>query len=198
MRKVAGLMLLGLVLAWSGGAAMGGETYTIDQRFGGIAFTVRHLGLFSSEGAFRRFSGQLTIDEVHPENTRIAVVIDTNSIAMDWAEATAMLRSASYFDVQRYPDARFTSSRVVLTAPGHYDVEGQLEIRGITQPLLLHAALVGRHPADQPGAEIAEFVVTGELQRSRFGMTADKTFVSDRVDLKINARVRLEEGAHAG
>ncbi len=198
--RVAGLIGRGLALflavALAGGAAAAptAESYAIDQRFGAIAFTVRHLGLFSSTGTFQRFRGQLTIDEAHPQNTRVAVQIETGSVAMSWAEAVTMLRSANYFDVARFPDARFTSTHVQAEGSGSYEVDGTLEIRGVSQPVVLHAMLLGRHAAPEPGVEIADFVVTGQLRRSQFGMTSDSSFISDRVDLRIDARIRLEAG----
>lgn len=197
MRRAAAVLLLALaLLPWR--PAQAAETYMISQRFGEIAFRVHHLGLFSSDGTFRRFTGELTIDQAHPERTRISVVIDTRSVAMTWTEAMQMLRSAAYFDVAEFPDARFVSTRVSGDAVSGYEIDGRLTLRGVTQPLVLHAALVGRHKVADTGVEIAQFVVTGTLHRSVFGMTADPTFVSDRVDLRIDARVRLEEGAHAG
>jgi polyisoprenoid-binding protein YceI len=196
MRQTASLLILGVLLALCG-QAVASDTYVINQTFGDIAFKVHHLGLFSSSGTFRQFSGQLTIDEAHPENTRVTVTIDTGSVAMAWQNAAAMLRSPPYFDVARYPDARFTSTRVVAEGPDSYDVDGLLQLRGVTRPLVLHAALVGKHPGPQPGEEIADFVVTGTLHRSRFGMVADATFISDRVDLRIDARVRLDALARA-
>ena len=197
-RTVAMLGLLALLLGAGGAPARAGESYAIDQNFADIGFKVHHLGLFSSAGTFRRFTGRITIDEAHPENTRVAVVIATASVAMNWQDAAAMLRSAPYFDVARYPDARFTSTRVIPHGPNRYDVEGLLELRGVTQPVVLHAALVDQRPSDVAGQQIADFVVTGRLRRSLFGMTADPTFVSDRVDLRIDARVRLDAAARAG
>jgi polyisoprenoid-binding protein YceI len=70
-------------------------------------------------------------------------------------------------------------------------VHGLIEIRGVTQPLNLDAKLVGRHRDPARGADVAEFVVTGTLQRSAFGMTADKAFISDKVAITIRARIQL-------
>ncbi len=197
-RAVAIAGLLALLLGGGSLPARAAESYAIDQNFADIGFTVHHLGLFSSAGAFRRFSGGITIDETHPENTRVAVVIATASVSMTWQDAAAMLRSPPYFDVARYPDARFTSTRVIPRGPDRYDVEGLLELRGVTQPVVLHAALVDRRPSNVVGQQIADFVVTGRLKRSLFGMTADPTFISDRVELRIDARVRLDAAAGAG
>ncbi len=195
MHRFAALLLLATVLLPAPlpplPAALA-ATYAIDQRFGQIAFTVRHLGLFASRGTFRRFAGTLTIDGAHPENTRIAVAVDTGSVAMAWQAAAEMLRTPAYFDVRRYPEARFVSTRVIALAPDRYRIEGALTLRGVTHPVSLHAELVGRQAGPEPGSETATFVVTGTLRRSSFGMTADPLFVSDLVDLRIDARVRLE------
>lgn len=198
MRSLAAAAMLALALAGNAAPARAADTFAIDQRFGDIVFKVRHLGLFSSKGVFRHFNGTLTLDESHPEKTRIAVVIETGSVAMSWTAAADMLRSPSYFDVAEYPAARFTSTRVTPTGPETYTIDGLLQIRGITHRVVLHAALIGRHATATPGVEIADFVVTGMLHRSSFGMTANSDFVSDRVDLRIDARVKLDAAAHDG
>jgi len=100
--------------------------------------------------------------------------------------------------VGRYPDARFTSTRVTPQGSAGYEIDGMLELRGITQPVELHATLRDRHKGAVPGQEIADFVVTGVLRRSAFGMKADRTFVSDKVHLRIDARVRLDPPGHDG
>jgi polyisoprenoid-binding protein YceI len=173
------------------GSARSEESYSIDQTFGTIAFSVGHLGLFSSQGQFRRFHGTLLLDANHPEWTRISVDVASASADMSSQEETAMLQSPDFFNVQKYPDVHFKSTSVESVAPNHYLVRGEIEIRGITQPLILDAKLVGRHEDPARGAEVAEFVVTGTLQRSAFGMTADRTFISDKVAITINARVQL-------
>jgi polyisoprenoid-binding protein YceI len=64
------------------GSARAEESYSIDQTFGSIAFSVRHLGLFSSQGQFRRFGGTLLLDAHHPEWTKISVDVDATSADM--------------------------------------------------------------------------------------------------------------------
>jgi polyisoprenoid-binding protein YceI len=152
---------------------------------------VRHLGLFSSQGQFRRFGGTLLLDAHHPEWTKISVDVDAMSADMSSQEETAMLQSPDFFDVRQYPAVHFKSTSVETAAPDRYIVRGLIEIRGVSQPLILDARLVGRHLDPARGAEVAEFVVTGALQRSAFGMTADKTFISDKVTITISARIQL-------
>lgn len=197
-RRTVQFLVACLLLALPAGRARAQEVFAIDQRFGNIVFSVSHMGLFSSQGGFRTWHGDLTIDAAEPAKTQIAVVIDTTSLTMPWANEVTMLDSPPYFDVAEYKQARFTSTLVAADGPGKFTIAGQLEMRGVARPIVLHAALVGRHPGTQPGVEVAEFVVTGNLLRSAYGMTADPTFISDTVQLTIHARVLLTAAAHAG
>lgn len=174
------------------------QIYSLDQRFAQIAFSVSHLGLFSSRGRFDRFDAHLVLDAKHPERTRISVDVNAASVDMPWQDGAAMLRSPDFFDVRHHPEVRFTSTSVEIVAPDRYLVRGHIEIRGVVQPLALNAKLVRDHPEPARDSEVAEFVVTGELRRSAFGMTADKMFISDRVDIIISARIELKGLAHAG
>jgi len=173
-------------------AAQAQGQYSIDQHYGGIEFTVEHLGLFASHGMFDRFMGRLIIDPQHPERTRIDVEVEAGSVSMPGDQAAAMLRSADYFDVQRYPDISFDSTAVEALGPDHYRVVGQLRIRGVTHAEALDALLVDRHTDPARGADVADFVVSGELQRSAFGMVADRVFISDTVAIRIHARIVLD------
>ena len=190
------LLLLACIVAAQGASA--GQRYLLNQTFGTIAFSVGHLGLFSSHGEFRRFNAHLLLDERHPERSEIAVTVDARSVDMGWQDGTDMLRSPDFLDVQHHPSVRFTSTSVQGVSPGHYLIHGVIRIRGVAQPMLLSATLTGRH--DDPARHVAwvDFVVSGSLKRSAFGMTADQTFIADRVNLLIKARLELGDAPHAG
>lgn len=190
---VAALMLLGAVGLGAPAHAQG--VYRIDQQFGGIEFTVQNLGLFDSHGVFDRFMGNLIIDPAHPDRTQIDVDVDANSVSMPWDQGVAMLRSEDFFDVGKYPDIHFTSSAVRQVSPDHYRVDGQLRIRGVAQPQTLDAVLTDRHLDPARGADVADFVVSGVLKRSAFGMVADPGFISDTVTIRIHARIVLDRAA---
>jgi polyisoprenoid-binding protein YceI len=191
------LALLGLLGA-SPAPARAEAIYEIDHRVGDIAFAVHHLGLFSSHGDFGRFSGTLTLDEAHPERTRVDVTIDVGSVEMSSADAMEMLRSPDFFDVAQFPRAHFASTNVQGDGPSAYVVQGMLQMRGVTRPVTLRAELTARRKGPQAGQEVADFDVSGTLSRAAFGMTSEPMFISDRVELKIHARVLLIETPGAG
>lgn len=197
-RSRRALPLLALAALLAPLPARAAERYAIDHRHGRIEFTVSDLGLFHSQGEFTQFDSKLMIDRQHPEHTTIEVVIHVGSVSMAWENAADLLRSPEFFDAAHYPDARFISTAVQALSADHYAVKGTLEIRGITQPIDLDARLVDRHLDPASNTEVADFVVQGHLQRSAFGITAERMFISDRVDISISARVQLVEPPHAG
>jgi len=173
------------------------QMFSLDQRFSSIDFSVRNLGLFASEGAFRRFQTRLVLNNSHPERTKISVAVDAGSVDMSWHEAADMLRSADFFDVQRYPEVRYQSTSVQELTRGHFTIRGLIQIRGITQPLTLHAVLTKQSQDLADHSQIDDFVVHASLRRSAFGMTADKVFISDNVNIVIKARLKLPQAFNA-
>jgi polyisoprenoid-binding protein YceI len=189
--KRAGLLflfVLGLLFP-----ARAQETYVLDPAHARIGFSVSHMGLFTTEGQFQRFDSQLAIDPANPEHTTISVRIDAASALVPSSEGEEMLRSPAYFDVGHYPDIRFRSTVIHARSRDDYAIQGELEIRGVTRPVTLSARLTNRQRNTASGMETVDFVVTGTLQRSEFGMVADRSFVADEIALNILARLQLPE-----
>ncbi len=181
---------LALVLA-AAAPARAADRFQLDQRYGTIAFTVSNLGLFRSHGEFARFAGRLTLDPADPAATSIGVTVAARSVRTPWAQETAMLRSAEFFDVAHHKRIRFESESVRPAGPGRYAITGRLTLRGITRGITLAARLVHATTDPANGRQIDDFVVTGTLSRKDFGMTADPLFIADRVAIDIHARIIL-------
>ncbi len=182
-------------LAWPAQAT---GLYRIDQSFGSIGFAIGVLGLFSIDGRFPEFAGELRLDAAQPQRSSIDVTVRTEALDMPVPEQVELLRSEAYFDTARYPSARFVSHAVEPLSPTHYTIHGTLTLRGITRPLDLEAHLDDRRRAEARRAEIADFVVTGALSRAAFGMVADRPMLSDEVRLTIRIRLAVETGAGGG
>lgn len=194
MRCLSQILLIpgGFALAVSLMAADPASLYRIDQRYGNVGFSITSLGMFTTEGRFDRFQGELLLDPAHPERAHIDVTIDGSSVEMPIEDEVSMLRSDAYFATAHYPTERFVSSSIQQLSPTHYLIHGTLQIRGVTLPQDLDAVMSEHHVDAAKHVEWADFVVTGQLRRSSFGMVADQTMVSDVVRLKI--RIRLTVG----
>ncbi len=163
--------------------------YVLDQRYATIEFSTS--GLFATQGYFQKFSGSLKLDFQAPENSVMDVVVEAQPITLSWAPGVQMLESQEYFDAKDFPQIRFHSISIKATnTPGLYAVQGALTIRGITKPQMMLATLLSAAPGSQ-NAGTADFIVTGTLHRSAFGMVSDQATVNDAVGLQIHARVML-------
>jgi polyisoprenoid-binding protein YceI len=185
IRRLAWLCLL--LAGASAPARSAPVSYVLDQRYAVIGFTTS--GLFNTQGYFRKFTGSLKLDFQTPENSTVDVALDDQSIMLSWQPGVQTLESPAYFDSKAYPKILFHSISIKAgSTPGHYEMLGALTIRGITKPQKMTAILLSAPPGSQ-NAGTADFYVTGTLQRSAFGMTADQGTVADGVVLNIHARV---------
>jgi polyisoprenoid-binding protein YceI len=186
-----GALVLVLTATDVGASSAGELVFHIDQRNGTIGFSVNHLGLFTSQGQFDRFTGILHIDPAHPERTMFTIRIDTTSLEASWDGAAVTMRGPNFFDVARYPVMTYTSSAVVPMPRQHYAISGVLEVRGVARPEPLDALLLNRKTDAAHHIEDADFAVSGLLKRSDFGMMTNQVFISDAVTLHIRVRVEL-------
>lgn len=187
-----GSLALGLALLLLGRTAVAASAtnYAIDQRYGSVGFSVSELGLFDTNGDFRKFAGRLAIDPADPARTKIDVAIDVASVAMSSARAVKLVLSPAFFDVQQHPAIRFQSTSVAVAGHDRYLISGMLRIRGVSHPQQLVAVLTTEKTAGK-NPPTAYFTVTGKLHRSQYGMTANENFLGDIVRLVIHIHLAL-------
>lgn len=170
------------------------RTLEIDRSHSEVAFQVRHL-LSKVRGRFAEFGGTIQFDAANPESSRVDVTIQAASIDTTEGDRDKHLRSADFFDVEKYPTLRFVSTSVRPRGGSLYDVEGDLTIHGVTRPVVLPASFLGT--ALDPWGN-TKFVFEAELTLNRkdFGLTWNAALetggflVGDevRVSLSIQAK----------
>ena len=183
-RALAGavLPLLGLTPS----PAHAARVFRFDHTQGRLEFIARHLLVLTSTGQFSRFACELILDPERPETARVAVQVETASIAHAYPGAADLLRSPAYFDAERWPIARFSGRAKPGGRIEAFELAGPLEMRGVTRPITMQARLSGRRRDAATGAEIVECTARGEISRTAFGMTADMLATADRVQLAVS------------
>lgn len=183
-RALAGVMLplMGLAAA----PAQAARVFRFDHTQGRLEFIARHLMVLTSTGQFSRFACELILDPDKPETARVAVQVETASIAHAYPGAADLLRSPAYFDAERWPIARFSGHAKPGGRIEAFELIGPLEMRGVTQPVTMQARLSGRRRDAATGAEIVDCTARGEISRSAFGMVADRAATGDRVQLAVS------------
>ena len=171
-------------------------TWAVDAAHTAVEFSVRHLMISSVKGRFSGVSGTaIAGDDL--KQAEVEVTIDAASIDTREAQRDAHLRSADFFDVEKYPVLTFKSRRITDVSVDSFRIVGDLTIRGVTQEVVLDVTAQGRQ-TDPWGGERMGFEATTRIKRSDFGLTwnqaleAGGVVVGDDIKISIDAElVRL-------
>jgi polyisoprenoid-binding protein YceI len=168
--------------------------WIIDPAHTEIQFKVRHLMITTVTGYLRKFEGEvITETEDFHTTTSVNFKGDAESITTNNEQRDAHLRSADFFDVEKYRDIIFQSTRYEAMGD-EATLYGNLTIRGITKAITLDVEYGGT-VVDPYGQTKAGFSVKGKISRKEFGLKWDAVteagsiVVSDEV--KIQAEVQL-------
>src|SRR5437773_9400111 len=129
------------VVAGLSSAALANETYKFDPSGSTIGFSV-HQFLGTTHGKFAKFNGRINVDREHPENSSVTPQIDVRSIDTRIKKRDDHLRSAEFFNVDKFPQITFKSRSVKQTGPQSGDIIGDLTLHSVTKPITLHVKLL--------------------------------------------------------
>ena len=164
--KIRIVVAAAIVIAASGSVAIGNETYKFDQAQSKIGFSV-HQFLGTTHGKFTKFDGKIEIDREHPNNSSVAARIDVRSVDTAIVKRDNHLRSAEFFNVEKYPEMTFKSRSVKQTGAQTGDITGDLTMHGVTKPVTLNVKLVS---SPNETNQTRWSVTTEPLQRRDFNL----------------------------
>ncbi len=166
-------------------------TWEIDASHSEVLFSVRHLAISTVKGHFTVLGGTLHIDEENPSNSWVDAEVDVASINTRDANRDAHLRSADFFDAEKYPKITFKSTNVEHLQGHNYRVTGDLTIHGITNSITFDAQYGGQLK-DPYGLQRAGLNARTTISRKDFGLTWNAVVettgglvVSDEVKIEI-------------
>lgn len=173
------------------------KNFTLEKPHTQIFFTVNHLGFSNSTGQFTDYSGTIEFNEAAPESSKVDVTIKTASLTMANDKWDQHLKSADFFNVEKFPDITFKSTGIKKTGDDTADITGDLTILGVTKPVVLATKLnkIGAHPMS--GNDHAGFSATTSFKRSEFGMNYGVPNVGDDVTVRIEVEAEGAKGASA-
>ena len=191
-KRVALLLALGLVAA--GAARSATETFVFDKAHTLVGFRIRHW-LTKVEGRFRDFDGHIWLDRAKPETSKVDVTIQAASIDTGTESRDKHLRSADFFDVEKFPTITFASTKVVSKGKDLYEVTGDLTMHGVTKTITIpvrHTGFLNLGKQEKAG-----FEMTIPINRKDFGIgwnrTADTGGVMLGDDVEINVQVEANK-----
>jgi polyisoprenoid-binding protein YceI len=170
-------------------AVMRTDRWEIDSGHSSVHFSVRHLVIAKVRGTFARWSGTVQAPGGDFSKATVDVTIDASSIDTGVAQRDAHLKSADFFDVEKFPELRFVGKRVQGRSGKDIDVVGDLTIHGVTREVVLHVEQHGQ--AKDPWGNLrAAFTAKTSIDRKDFGLTYNQlletggVMVGDRVEIE--------------
>jgi polyisoprenoid-binding protein YceI len=162
-------------------------TFRSDPNHTLVTFDVNHFGFTEFYGTFPKATGTLTLNRDAVRDGFVDVTVPIARVSTTNETLDGELRSAEWFDAQRFPTARFVSRRVVRTGPRSARIEGSVTLHGVTRPMTLVADFRGAGVNPLSKAYTVGFKATGHLRRSDFGVAKYVPLVGDDVTLTIAA-----------
>jgi polyisoprenoid-binding protein YceI len=170
------------------------ETLKIDRSHSVIGFSARHFVVTTVRGEFQDFDGTVEVEGSDYRTVKAQAVIKTASITTNTSQRDDHLRSADFFDVEKYPEMTFVSTGVEKKGDDVYVVRGDLTIKDVTRPVELEATVEGSFN-DPYGNERTGVSLRGEINREDWGLTynqvleAGAVMVGKKIKLEIDAAV---------
>jgi polyisoprenoid-binding protein YceI len=171
--------------------------WTIDPAHSEIGFSVRHMMISSVRGKFNAFEAQISLDPANLEAAKVTAQIRTDSIDTNEPKRDGHLRSADFFDAEKYPTLTFTSTKVTRDG-SDIEVVGNLKIKDQEHPVTLKGEVVG--PGKDPwGGTRLGFSLSGEIEREAWGLGWNQALETGGVlvgkKVKLVLEAELVQGA---
>jgi polyisoprenoid-binding protein YceI len=167
-------------------------TWKLDPVHSVAEFRVKHMMISNVKGQFTGISGALELDENNIANSRVEATIDASTIQTGDAQRDGHLKSADFFEVEKYPTLSFQSTNVTRTPDGDLSVAGDLTIHGVTRQVVFEVEGPTAQAKDPWGNTRVGLSATTKISRKDFGLTwnaaleAGGFLVGDQVTITLD------------
>lgn len=177
------------------------DTWVIDKSHSEASFQIRHM-MSKVRGHFNDYAGTISVDPAKPESASVEFTVKAASIDTANERRDQDLRSANFFDTEKFPEITFQSTKVKAAGKDKYDVTGTLTMRGVAKEVTLPVSVLG-FGKDPWGNDKAGFSIDATLNRKDFGIVWNKALdnggvlLGDEVWVSINLEAAKKKEAAA-
>jgi polyisoprenoid-binding protein YceI len=172
-------------------SAFAADTFVVDRNHSEAIFQVRHF-VSRVSGKFDDFAGTISVDRENPAASSVEFTIKSASINTGVADRDKHLRSADFFEAEKFPELSFKSTAIKPSSRKDvYDVTGTFTMHGVTKTITLPVEFLG-FIKDPQGNERAGFTAHTTLNRKDYGVSwnraleAGGALLSDDVGITVN------------
>jgi polyisoprenoid-binding protein YceI len=171
------------------------SNWVIDPTHSEVQFKVKHLMITTVTGSFNIFKATIQTEDEDFTKAKILFSADINSISTGNADRDAHLKSADFFDVAKYPELTFKTTKYEnVDSDGSYELYGDLTMHGVTKNIKLDVEF-GGVVKDPFGNTKAGFTINGKINRKDFGLQWNVATESGGVlvgeDVRIVSEIQL-------
>jgi polyisoprenoid-binding protein YceI len=172
--------------------------WVIDPTHSKVSFKVKHLMISNVLGIFREFDGQVVTEGNDFSTALISFSMNTASIDTEVPDRNTHLKSADFFDVEKFPKIAFEGKGLKDLGDDMYELLGDLTIKGIAKPVSLTVEF-GGIMTDPWGNVKAGFSINGKVNRKDWGLNWNAALEAGGVlvgeDVKIICDIELAKVA---
>jgi polyisoprenoid-binding protein YceI len=194
MRNARLFSFIGALVLLSVAAMAQSSEWSIDPNHSTAQFTVRHMGISNVQGDFTKVSGSAVLDDADLTKSSVQAVIDVSTVDTRVADRDKDLKSANFFEVEKYPTMEFKSTKIVKNGD-KLQIMGDLTIHGTTRPVTLDAEGPTPDTKDPWGNTRRGISATTTINRQDFGLKwnnhlgTGEAVVGDMVKIQIDAEL---------
>ena len=184
MKKLFSLLIAAFISA----SLFAQTTWNADPMHSKLTFSITHMGISDIDGLFNKFSASATTNKADFSDAIFELTVETPSINTQVEMRDNHLRSADFFEVEKYPTMTFKSTSIKKVSKDKYKLSGNLTLHGITKPVTMDLWYRGTIEDAKAKKSTAGFKLTGTLKRSDFniGPKFPAPMLSDEVQIKAD------------
>lgn len=167
-------------------------TWKIDPAHSSAEFKVKHMMISNVKGSFTGINGVLTLDESDPTRSSVEATVPVATLSTGDEQRDGHLKSADFFDAEKFPTFTFKSTEVGLTAPGEHAVVGELTLHGVTKTVSFAVDGPSEAGKDPWGNTRVGLSATTRINRKDFGLTWNATLEAGGVLVGEDVTLSLE------
>lgn len=187
--KAMKLMVLGLVLV---GASANAAEWNLDKGHSSVNFAVKHLVVSTTRGEFKDYAGTASFDPTDLSTLQANFTVQVGSVDTRDEKRDGHLKSADFFDVEKFPTMTFVSKKALQTAAGKAQLTGDLTIRGVTKEVTFDVEGFNEEITTPWGFKAVGGTAKATINRQDFGVSWNKTLDAGGVVVGDEVKIELE------
>jgi polyisoprenoid-binding protein YceI len=170
--------------------------WQLDALHTHVGFSVKHLMVSTVRGQFKQYRGTLELDAADFSRSRFTGEVDIQSIDTGNQQRDDHLRTSDFFDAANHPKILFKSGDIEAKGNGEYLVNGELTIRGVTQPIAFEVEYQGTSK-NMRGKTVTGFSAKATINRKDFGVNYNALLETGGVAIGEKVKIEIEVEAVA-